>query len=60
MRVLWTDAAIAQLQAIYTYLAETSPEYALRLIDCEVRPQITQITQITKTVISDANRAISP
>lgn len=33
MKVLWTDAAIAQLQAIYTYLAETSPEYALRLVD---------------------------
>lgn len=33
MRVLWTDAAIAQLHAIYNYVATTSPEYALRLID---------------------------
>ena len=33
MKVLWTDSAVAQLQAIYGYLAQTSPEYALRIID---------------------------
>lgn len=33
MRVLWTSSAIAQLQAIHTYVAKTSPEYALRLVD---------------------------
>ncbi|HEV7397203.1 MAG TPA: type II toxin-antitoxin system RelE/ParE family toxin [Pyrinomonadaceae bacterium] len=33
MKVLWADAAVAQLQAIYDYVAQTSPEYALRLID---------------------------
>jgi len=33
VKVLWTDSAIAQLQAIHDYLAQTSPEYALRIID---------------------------
>ncbi len=33
MKVLWTDSALAQLQAIHDYLAQTSPEYALRIID---------------------------
>ena len=33
MKVLWTDAAVAQLQGIHDYLAQTSPEYALRMID---------------------------
>jgi len=33
VKVLWTDSALAQLQAIHDYLAQTSPEYALRIID---------------------------
>ena len=33
MRVLWTETALNQLQAIYNYVAQTSPEYALRLVD---------------------------
>jgi plasmid stabilization system protein ParE len=33
VRVLWTDAAISQLQAIHDYIAQTSPEYALRIVD---------------------------
>lgn len=33
MRVLWTDAAVAQLQAIHDFIAQTSPEYALRVVD---------------------------
>ena len=33
MKVLWTDSAVAQLQAIHDYLAQTSPEYALRIVD---------------------------
>ena len=33
MKVLWTDAAVAQLETIYDYLAQTSPEYARRIID---------------------------
>ena len=33
MKVLWTDAAVAQLQLIHDYLAQTSPEYALRIVD---------------------------
>ena len=40
MRVLWTDAAVAQLQAIYNYVAKTSPEYALRLVDRLTRRSI--------------------
>lgn len=33
MRVLWTDAAKTHLKAIHDYVAQTSPEYALRLVD---------------------------
>lgn len=33
MKVLWTDAAVAQLAAIHDYVAQTSPEYARRIID---------------------------
>src|SRR5919199_372407 len=33
MKVLWTDAAVAQLEAIHDYLAQTSPEYARRTVD---------------------------
>lgn len=33
MRVVWTESALAQLQAIHDYLAHTSPEYALRIVD---------------------------
>ena len=40
MRVLWTDAAVAQLQAIHDYIAQTSPEYALRIVDRLTRRSI--------------------
>ena len=33
MNVDWTDAALAQLDAIHEYYAQTSPAYALRLVD---------------------------
>ncbi|MBV9209216.1 MAG: type II toxin-antitoxin system RelE/ParE family toxin [Acidobacteria bacterium] len=33
MKVLWTDAALAQLQAIHDYVAQTSSEYARRIVD---------------------------
>ena len=33
MRVFWTDAALNQLEAIRDYLAETSPEYARRVVE---------------------------
>jgi toxin ParE1/3/4 len=33
MKVLWADAAKRHLQAIHDYVAQTSPEYALRLVD---------------------------
>jgi plasmid stabilization system protein ParE len=33
VKVLWTDAAVAQLRAIHDYVAQTSPEYARRIID---------------------------
>lgn len=40
MKVLWTDAAVAQLQAIHDYVAQTSPEYARRIIDRLTRRSI--------------------
>src|SRR4051812_3096766 len=33
MKVVWTDAAVAQLEAIHDYVAQTSPEYARQIID---------------------------
>lgn len=33
MRVLWTDAALNQLEAIRDYLARTSPDYARRVVE---------------------------
>ncbi|MEP6741807.1 MAG: type II toxin-antitoxin system RelE/ParE family toxin [bacterium] len=33
MNVLWTEAAIAQLEAIHGYIEQTSPEYARRIVD---------------------------
>ena len=33
MRVFWTDAALSQLEAIRDYLAQTSPDYARRVVE---------------------------
>lgn len=33
MKVHWTDAAEAQLDAIYAYIAQNSTTYALRVVD---------------------------
>ncbi|MCP9494637.1 MAG: type II toxin-antitoxin system RelE/ParE family toxin [Pyrinomonadaceae bacterium MAG19_C2-C3] len=33
MNIFWTDAALAQLEAIRDYYAQTSPDYANRLIE---------------------------
>lgn len=33
MRILWTAAALNQLEAIRDYLARTSPEYARRIVE---------------------------
>jgi len=33
VKVLWTDAAVAQLAALRDYLAQASPEYARRIVD---------------------------
>ncbi|MDQ2921463.1 MAG: type II toxin-antitoxin system RelE/ParE family toxin [Acidobacteriota bacterium] len=40
MKVLWTDAAVAQLEAIHNYVAQTSPEYARRIVDKLTRRSI--------------------
>lgn len=40
MKVLWTESALSQLDAIYEYIAQTSPEYALRMIDRLTRRSI--------------------
>jgi toxin ParE1/3/4 len=33
VRVLWTDAALAQLELIHNFVAQTSSEYARRIVD---------------------------
>ena len=40
MKVLWTDAAVSQLQAIHDYLAQTSPDYAVVIVDRLTRRSI--------------------
>jgi toxin ParE1/3/4 len=40
VKVLWTDSAVAQLQAIHDYLAQTSPDYAVRIVDRLTRRSI--------------------
>ncbi|HEV7395838.1 MAG TPA: type II toxin-antitoxin system RelE/ParE family toxin [Pyrinomonadaceae bacterium] len=40
MRVLWSDGAVAQLEAIHDYVAQTSPEYARRIVDKLTRRSI--------------------
>ncbi len=33
MKVIWSATALAQLTAIYEYIAKDSPRYALRMVD---------------------------
>ncbi|MDZ8023679.1 MAG: type II toxin-antitoxin system RelE/ParE family toxin [Nostoc sp. DedQUE01] len=33
MKVYWTETAVENLSAIYTYIAQTSPQYAARIVD---------------------------
>ena len=40
MKVLWTESALSQLNTIYEYIAQTSPDYALRMIDRLTRRSI--------------------
>ena len=40
MKVFWTEAALSQLQAIHDYIAQTSPDYALRMVDRLTRRSI--------------------
>jgi toxin ParE1/3/4 len=40
VKVLWTASALAQLQAIHDYIAQTSPDYAVRIIDRLTRRSI--------------------
>ena len=37
MKVVWTETAQAHLDAIYAYIAQYSPQYALRMVDCLTR-----------------------
>ncbi|MEA5508033.1 type II toxin-antitoxin system RelE/ParE family toxin [Halotia wernerae UHCC 0503] len=33
MKVFWTQTAVENLSAIYTYIAQNSPQYAARIVD---------------------------
>ena len=37
MNVHWTETAEGHLNAIYSYIAQDSPEYAKRMVDCLTR-----------------------
>jgi len=49
MKVHWTDTAEGHLDAIYTYIAQDSPEYARRMVDRLTR----RSQQIAKFPFSD-------
>ena len=53
MRVHWTDTAIEHLEAIHAYIAKTSPDYALRIVDRLTRrsQQIAEFPQSGRTVL---------
>jgi plasmid stabilization system protein ParE len=40
VKVLWTDSAIAQLQAIHDCVAQTSSDYAVAIVDRLTRRSI--------------------
>jgi addiction module RelE/StbE family toxin len=40
VRILWTKGAVAHLEAIHEYVAQTSPEYARRIVDKLTRRSI--------------------
>jgi toxin ParE1/3/4 len=40
VKVLWTNSAVAQLKAIHDYIAQTSPDYAVRIVDRLTRRSI--------------------
>jgi plasmid stabilization system protein ParE len=33
VKVYWTETAVENLSAIYTYIVQTSPQYAARIVD---------------------------
>ena len=46
MKVFWTETAVENLGAIYTYIAQTSPQYAARIIDRVTIHGSQEITQV--------------
>lgn len=52
MRVNWTAAALAQLREIHTFLAQSSPQYAVRTVDRLTRRsrQLSAFPQSGRTV----------
>lgn len=52
MKVYWTQTAIENLSAIYNYVAQTSPQYAFRLVDRIIKrsEQITSFPLSGRTV----------
>jgi len=52
VKVHWTDAAKEHLEAIHAYIAKTSPDYALRIVDRLTRrsQQIAQFPQSGRQV----------
>jgi plasmid stabilization system protein ParE len=53
VRVHWTDTAIEHLEAIHAYIAKTSPDYALRIVDRLTRrsQQIAEFPQSGRTIL---------
>ena len=52
MKVHWTDTAEDHLDAIHTYIAQNSQEYAKRMVD-RLIPFLNQNYNITKRTVAD-------
>jgi toxin ParE1/3/4 len=50
VRILWTDTALNQLEAIRDYLSQTSPAYARRVVERMVPEyEIDEVRQVTES-----------
>jgi toxin ParE1/3/4 len=60
MKAVWTDTALAHLTDIYSYIAQDSPRYALRMVDrvTDRSRQITRFPESGQTVPEYADPAI--
>ncbi|MDZ7961626.1 MAG: type II toxin-antitoxin system RelE/ParE family toxin [Aulosira sp. DedQUE10] len=58
MNVYWTETAVENLSAIYAYIAQTSPQYAARVVD-RITRRSQQYAISSKTILSVQGRGLT-